>query len=149
MSKPSYLIFLSLPMELKCKGCWCFKLHVHIQNKEKRAGEKVIGSASSGKQTAFLETLLTVIHLYVIYIFLAETGSFAHIQVKEAWKMGTLGASLAGSVAFHLLSGVGGDWYWVENKQLLPFWIVLPDSGTLLWKVIWYSVVLLVIQPYI
>lgn len=148
MSKPLYLIFLSLPMELKCKGCWCFKLHVHIQNKEKRAGEKVIGSTSSGKQTAFLETLLTVIHLYVICIFFGRNWVICPHPSERGLESGNIRSVFGWVSALHLLSG-RGDWYWVENKQLLPFWIALPDSGTLLWKVIWYSVVLLVIQPYI
>ena len=70
---------------------------------ERRAGEKFVHSASSGKQVAFLETLVTVIYLYIICIFLAETTSFYHIQVKEALEVETSGASLAGPVAFHLL----------------------------------------------
>lgn len=105
MSKPSSLIFLFFPVGLKCNGYCCFNLHAHVQSKKKKAGKRVISSASSGKQMAFLGTLLTVIHLHVIYIFLAETESFGHTSATGARKGGTWAAALAGPVVFHLLSG--------------------------------------------
>ena len=54
--------------------------------------------------------------------------SFDHIQVKEALEVGTLGASLAGPVAFHLLKQKWGNQYWVENKWLLPFLVLKEIS---------------------